>query len=143
MTVFIASRQPAYARRGNTMRLHGIDAELLDAAGVRKMAPFLNFDHARFPIMGGLLQRRGGTARHDAVAWGYARRASDRGVDIVQNCEITGFLRDAFGGSPSARVRQEGLRPDAQADRQRKPDWLSAGRCIESFKPQTLLGEFE
>jgi methylglutamate dehydrogenase subunit A len=58
---------------------------------VRKMAPFLNFDDARFPIQGGLLQRRGGTVRHDAVAWGYARAASDRGVDIIQNCEATGF----------------------------------------------------
>lgn len=90
-------QRDAFARRGNTMRLHGIDAELLDAAGVRKIAPFLNFDHARFPIMGGLLQRRGGTARHDAVAWGYARGASDRGVDIVQNCEVTGFVRNASG----------------------------------------------
>src|SRR6185295_8505114 len=53
--------------------------------------PFLNYDHARFPIQGGLLQRRGGTVRHDAVAWGYARAASDRGVDIIQNCEVTGI----------------------------------------------------
>jgi heterotetrameric sarcosine oxidase beta subunit len=58
---------------------------------VRRLYPFLNFDCARFPIQGGLLQRRGGTVRHDAVAWGYARGASDRGVDIVQNCEVTGF----------------------------------------------------
>src|SRR5690606_12503382 len=61
------------------------------AAGVRAMAPFLNFDNARFPIKGGLLQRRGGTARHDGVAWGYARGADMRGVDIIQNCEVTGF----------------------------------------------------
>ncbi len=91
------AQRDAYARRGNAMRLHGIDAELLDRDAVRRMAPFLNFDHARFPITGGLLQRRGGTARHDAVAWGYARGASDRGVDIVQKCEVTGFLRDASG----------------------------------------------
>ncbi|ATE63112.1 sarcosine oxidase subunit beta family protein [Rhizorhabdus dicambivorans] len=91
------AQRDAFARRGNAMRLHGIDAELLDAAAVRRMAPFLNFDHARFPVMGGLLQPRGGTARHDAVAWGYARGASDRGVDIVQNCEVLGFLRDATG----------------------------------------------
>jgi sarcosine oxidase subunit beta len=91
------SQRDAYARRGNAMRLHGIDAELLDREGVRKLAPFLEYDHARFPIQGGLLQRRGGTARHDAVAWGYARGASARGVDIVQNCEVTGFLRAADG----------------------------------------------
>jgi heterotetrameric sarcosine oxidase beta subunit len=58
------------------------------------MLPFLDFEQARFPIHGGLLQRRGGTARHDAVVWGYARAASARGVDIVQNCEVTGFLRE-------------------------------------------------
>ena len=85
-------QRDAYARRGNSMRLHGVEAELLDRDGVRGLAPFLNFDNARFPIQGGLLQKRGGTVRHDAVAWGYARAASARGVDIVQNCEATGFL---------------------------------------------------
>jgi sarcosine oxidase subunit beta len=90
-------QRDAYARRGNAMRMNGIDAELLDQKAVREMAPFLNFDNARFPIQGGLLQRRGGTARHDAVAWGYARGATDRGVDIIQNCEVTGFIRDMDG----------------------------------------------
>lgn len=85
------AQRDAYARRGNAMRLHGVDAELLDREAVRKLYPFLNFDQARFPIQGGLLQARGGTARHDAVAWGFARGASDRGVDIVQNCEVTGI----------------------------------------------------
>src|SRR5215212_11089796 len=81
----------AYARRGNAMRLHGVDADLLDRDQVRAMLPFLDYENARFPIRGGLLQRRAGTVRHDAVAWGYARGASDRGVDIVQNCEVTGL----------------------------------------------------
>ena len=80
-----------FARRGNAMRLNGIDAELLDADGVRRIAPFLDFDNARFPIEGGLLQRRGGTVRHDAVAWGFARAADHRGVDILQNTECTGI----------------------------------------------------
>jgi len=88
------AQRDGYVRRGNAMRLNGVDAELLDRAGVERIAPFLNFDDARFPIQGGLLQRRGGTARHDAVVWGYARGASDRGVDIVQNCQVTGFLRE-------------------------------------------------
>ncbi|MCZ8316934.1 sarcosine oxidase subunit beta family protein [Phreatobacter sp.] len=88
------AQRDAYARRGNAMRLHGIDAELLDQGAVRRLYPFLDYDNARFPIQGGLLQRRGGTVRHDAVAWGYARAASDRGVDIVQNCAVTGFLRE-------------------------------------------------
>ncbi len=89
------AQRDAYARRGNAMRLHGIDAELLDRDQVRAMMPYLNFDDARFPIQGGLLQRRGGTARHDAVVWGYARAADQRGVDIVQNCEVTGIRTNA------------------------------------------------
>src|SRR5258708_13382745 len=73
------------------MGLDGVDAELLDRNQVRALVPYLDFDNARFPIHGGLLQRRGGTARHDAVVWGYARAADARGVDIVQNCEVTGI----------------------------------------------------
>ncbi len=84
-------QRDAYARRGNAMRLHGVDAELLNETQVRRMLPMLDYGNARFPIHGGLLQRRGGTVRHDAVAWGYARAADRRGVDIVQNCEVTGF----------------------------------------------------
>lgn len=85
------SQRDAYRRRGNAMLLAGADAELLDQAAVREMYPFLNFDNARFPILGGLLQRRAGTARHDAVAWGFARGADMAGVDLIQNCEVTGF----------------------------------------------------
>src|SRR5690606_20786511 len=84
-------QRDAFVRRGNAMRLLGADAELLDADGVRALYPWFDFDNARFPIRGGLLQRRGGTARHDAVAWGYARGADRLGVDIIQNCEVTGF----------------------------------------------------
>ena len=84
-------QRDAYARRGNAMRLHGVDAELLDREQVRALVPFVDFDNARFPIRGGLLQPRGGTVRHDAVAWGYARSADSRGVDIIQNCAATGF----------------------------------------------------
>jgi heterotetrameric sarcosine oxidase beta subunit len=89
------AQRDAAARRGNAMRLCGVDAELLFADDVRRMAPFLDFENARFPIQGGLLQRRGGTARHDAVVWGFARAASDLGVDIIQDCEVTGFIRQA------------------------------------------------
>jgi sarcosine oxidase subunit beta len=85
------AQRDAYARRGNAMRLHGVDSELLDRDQVRAMMPQLNFDDARFPIQGGLLQKRGGTARHDAVVWGYARGADQRGVEIIQNCEVTGI----------------------------------------------------
>ncbi|MDP4822923.1 MAG: sarcosine oxidase subunit beta family protein [Aestuariivirgaceae bacterium] len=85
------AQRDAYARRGNAMHMHGVDAELLDEHGVREMYPFFNYNNARFPIRGGLLQRRGGTVRHDAVAWGYARGADSRGVDVIQNCEVTGI----------------------------------------------------
>ena len=78
-------------RRGNAMINRGDEAELLTRDDVRRMVPYLNFDSARFPIYGGLLQRRAGTARHDAVAWGYARAADERGVDLVQNSEVTGI----------------------------------------------------
>ena len=81
----------AAVRRGNAMILSGADAELADEAQLRRELPFLDFDNARFPIKGGLYQRRAGTARHDAVAWGYARGADSQGVDILQNCEVTGF----------------------------------------------------
>lgn len=78
-------------RSANAMRLNGIDAELHDGEAVRAQIPGLN-DSARFPVLGGLNQPRAGSARHDAVAWGYARAASAQGVDIVQNCEVTGFM---------------------------------------------------
>ncbi|MFV3074960.1 sarcosine oxidase subunit beta family protein [Niveispirillum fermenti] len=93
------AQRDAAVRRGNAMRFHGVDAELLDRDRVRRMAPFLDFDNARFPIMGGLLQPRGGTVRHDAVAWGYARAASALGVDIIQGCEVVGIERDAAGAA--------------------------------------------
>ncbi|WP_306222515.1 sarcosine oxidase subunit beta family protein [Bosea beijingensis] len=85
------AQRDAFARRGNAMRLAGVDSELLGREEVRAMLPYLDHDNARFPIHGGLLQRRGGSARHDAVAWGYARAADSRGVDMIQNCEVTGI----------------------------------------------------
>ncbi len=81
----------AAARRGNQMRSQGDDSELLDTAAVRKMLPYLDYDQTRFPIYGGLYHPRGGTARHDAVAWGFARAADQRGVDLIQQCEVTGI----------------------------------------------------
>ena len=82
-------------RTVNAMRLCGADAELLDREQVRKKAPLLNFrPDARLPIHGAVWQGRAGTGRHDAVAWGYARAADQCGVDIIQNCEVTGFLTE-------------------------------------------------
>jgi sarcosine oxidase subunit beta len=84
-------QRDAFVRRGNSMINQGDDAILLDREGVRKHLPYLDFEQTRFPIYGGLLHPRGGTARHDAVAWGYARGADMRGVDLIQNCEVTGI----------------------------------------------------
>jgi len=82
----------AAQRRGNAMRLNGIDAEWWTPEMIKSRVPLIEIDNGgHFPIMGGLMQPRAGTARHDAVAWGYARGADMRGVDIIQNCEVTGI----------------------------------------------------
>ena len=84
-----------FTRRANSMMLNGVDAEILDREGVARLMPCLDVsDRARFPVLGALYQARGGSARHDAVAWGYARAADRLGVDIIENCEVTGFLRE-------------------------------------------------
>jgi sarcosine oxidase subunit beta len=81
------------ARLVNAMQINGVDAELVGPDEIRRRAPLLNFDpDARFPVLGGVWQGRAGVARHDAVAWAYARAADRLGVDIVQNCEVTEFL---------------------------------------------------
>ena len=85
------AQRDAYIRRGNAMLLNGADADLLTTDQIKNRYPFLNTEDARFPIKGGLAQHRGGTVRHDAVAWGYARAASRLGVDIIQNCQVTGL----------------------------------------------------
>ena len=77
-------------RRGHAIWLNGIDSEFLHPDQVKEMVPLININ-GRYPVLGALLQRRGGTARHDAVAWGYARAADSHGVDIIQNCEVKGF----------------------------------------------------
>jgi sarcosine oxidase subunit beta len=102
------SQLDAVARRGNIMRLNGIDAELLDRGDLMKLVPYLDYSkEARFPIYGALLQRRAGTVRHDAVAWGYARAADSLGVDIIENCEVTGFVMEGgrVGGVETTRGR--------------------------------------
>ncbi len=83
-------------RRAGANRLNGIDAEWLDPGEVQRFCPILNVSpEARYPVLGATLQRRGGVARHDAVAWGYARAADARGVDIIENCEVTAIRREA------------------------------------------------
>jgi heterotetrameric sarcosine oxidase beta subunit len=87
------AQMDATRRRGNTMRANGIDAQLLSREQVQAQLPYLDYSqNARFPIHGSLYQGRAGTARHDAVAWGYARAADAQGVDILQQCEVLGYL---------------------------------------------------
>ncbi len=86
-------------------RLAGIDNEWLTPEQAREFCPILNISRdIRYPVLGAALQRRGGTARHDAVAWGYARAASALGVDIVENCEVTAIRRDASGAVESVET---------------------------------------
>ncbi|HYL03617.1 MAG TPA: sarcosine oxidase subunit beta family protein [Steroidobacteraceae bacterium] len=89
------AQRDLFTRRANLMRVLGVDAEELDREAVRRRVPLIDLDNGRYPVLGGFLQPRGGTVRHDAVAWGYARAACEAGVDIVEHCEVTGIRRDA------------------------------------------------
>ena len=133
-------------RRVNANRLNGVDAELLSTAEVKAFCPVVDTSpEARYPVMGGTLQRRGGNARHDAVAWGFARAADARGVDIIQNCEVTGI--DVAGGKVT------GVRTTRGAIAARKVAIVAAGHSsvladmagfrlpIESHALQALVSE--
>ena len=116
-------QRDAFARRGNMMVNQGDDAILLDREGVRELLPYLDYEQIRFPIYGGLHHPRGGTARHDAVAWGYARGADRHGVDLIQNCEVTGI--DVEGG------RVTGVQTTRGAIRAKKVGIIVAGRSSQ------------
>ena len=111
-------------RRGNALRLRGVDAVLLNARQVKTLAPLVDCSsEARFPVLGGLLQPRGGSVRHDAVAWGFARAADARGVDVIQNCEVTGF--DIANG------RVQGVQTTRGAIKAKKVGIVVAGRSSQ------------
>jgi sarcosine oxidase subunit beta len=96
------------AERGDSLRCAGIDAELMTREAVGRLIPLLDISpSARYPVVGGLMQKRGGTARHDAVAWGYARAADALGVDVIQNCEVTGI--EMVGGKATAVATSRGV----------------------------------
>ncbi|MBI1170616.1 sarcosine oxidase subunit beta family protein [bacterium] len=116
-------QRDAAARRGNAIVNQGDDAELLSVAQLKEMMPYLDYEQSRFPIYGGLIQRRAGTARHDAVAWGYARAADALGVDLIQNCEVTGI--DIEGG------RVTGVQTTRGAIRAKKVGMVVAGRSSQ------------
>ena len=128
-------------------RCNGVDNEWLTPEEAKAYCPPLNIDPGlRYPVLGAALQRRGGTARHDAVAWGYARAADALGVDIIENCEVTGIRRDA-GGAVEALETSRGV------IRTRKVGVVAAGNTsvvlgmagvrvpLESFPLQALVSE--
>ncbi len=133
-------------RRLAALRLNGIDSELLTRNQVLAEIPILNGDASlRYPILGGMVQRRAGTARHDAVAWGFARAADQRGIDIVQNCAVTGLLREGD--------RIVGVETERGTIRAKKVAVVAAGHVgtvmamaglrlpVESFPLQALVSE--
>jgi sarcosine oxidase subunit beta len=134
------------SRRVNANRLNGLDSEILTPAQIKEMVPILNTSPgARYPVLGASLQPRGGTARHDAVAWGYARGADALGVDIIQNCEVTGIRRN--------RGKVEGVETSRGYIGAKKVGVVVAGHCsvlaemagfrlpIESHPLQALVSE--
>ena len=134
------------SRRVNANRLNGIDSEILDAQGVKDFCPLIDTSPTlRYPVLGASLQRRGGVARHDAVAWGFARAADALGVDIIQNCEVTGILRDGD--------TVQGLETSRGTIKANKVGVVVAGHCsvlanmagfrlpIESHPLQALVSE--
>jgi len=88
------AQRDLFTRRANLMRLEGAGAEALSREAVKKLVPLVDLDNGRYPVLGGFLQPRAGTVRHDAVAWGYARGASEAGVDIVEHCAVTGIRHE-------------------------------------------------
>ncbi|KZY43716.1 sarcosine oxidase subunit beta [Roseovarius sp. HI0049] len=116
-------QRDAAIRRGNAIVNQGDEAELLSLAQLKKMVPYLDYEQQRFPIHGALMSRRSGTARHDAVAWGYARGASARGVDLIQNCEVTGI--DIEGGKVT------GVQTSRGAIKAKKVAIIVAGRSSQ------------
>jgi sarcosine oxidase subunit beta len=137
----------SFRRHVHANRLDGVDNEWLTAAQAKAYCPPLDIACARHPVLGAALQRRGGVARHDAVAWGYARAASALGVDIVQNCEVTGIDRDPATGAVT------GLRTTKGAVRAGRIGVVAAGSTslvmamaglrmpLESFPLQALVSE--
>ena len=135
------------ARRVNANRLNGVDGEMLDAAQVKAMVPdHQHVANARYPVLGASLQRRGGVARHDAVAWGFARGADARGVDILQNCEVTGIRRESgqvvgVDTTPRASSRRRRSASSRRAIRACSRRWSNLRLPIESHPLQALVSE--
>jgi sarcosine oxidase subunit beta len=131
------------SRRVNAIRLNGVD---LTTEQVKAMVPIMNTSpHSRYPVLGASLQRRGGTARHDAVAWGFARGADARGVDIIQNCEVTGIKRNGAGveGVQTSRgfIKAKKIGVVAAGHSSVLADMVGLRLPIESHPLQALVSE--
>ena len=139
--------EQVFKRHVHANRLNGIDNEWLTPEQAKAFCPPLNIGtDVRYPVTGAALQRRGGTARHDAVAWGYARAASARGVDIIENCEVTGINRDAAGavtGVETTRGRIGARKVGVVAAGHSSVLMAMAGvrMPLESFPLQALVSE--
>ncbi len=126
---------------------NGVDNEWLSAAEAKAFCPPLNIGtELRYPVIGGALQRRGGTARHDAVAWGYARAANALGVDIIENCEVTGMRRDANGAIAAVEtsrglISSRRVAVSAAGHSSVVMDMAGVRLPIESFPLQALVSE--
>jgi sarcosine oxidase subunit beta len=133
-------------RHVHANRAHGVDNEWLTPQAAKDFCPPLNIGDMRYPVLGAALQRRGGTARHDAVAWGFARAADSLGIDIIENCEVTGIRRDAFGAVDAVQTSRGLIRT-------RKVGVAAAGHAsvimkmagvhlpLESYPLQALVSE--
>ncbi|MBN8942764.1 MAG: sarcosine oxidase subunit beta family protein [Rhizobiales bacterium] len=137
----------SFKRHVHANRLNGIDNEWLTAEECKEFCPALNIGPGmRYPILGGALQRRGGTARHDAVAWGYARAADARGVDIIENCEVTGIRRAPNGaveGVETSRgfIRTKKIGVSAAGHTSVVMDQAGVRLPLESYPLQALVSE--
>lgn len=136
-----------FKRHVHANRLAGIDNEWLTPDEAKSFCPLLNISKTvRYPILGAALQRRGGTARHDAVAWGYARAADRLGVDIIQNCEVTAILRGPDGGvtgveTTRGRIATRRIGVVAAGHTSVLMNMAGVSMPIESYPLQALVSE--
>ena len=136
-----------FKRHVHANRCNGVDNEWLEPIEAKEFCPPLNIEHnIRYPVMGAALQRRGGTARHDAVAWGYARAADALGVDIIENCEVTGIHRDASGavealGTSRGPIRCRRVGVSAAGNTSVVLSLADVRLPLESFPLQALVSE--
>ncbi len=133
-------------RRSNANRLNGIDSEILNPAQIKAMVPAMNVsENARYPVLGASFQPRGGVARHDAVAWGFARAADEYGVDIIQNCEVSGIFKEngAVTGVETNRgvIRASKVAVAAAGHSSVLGDMAGLRMPIESHPLQALVSE--